>query len=170
MVYASDEFYLLCREPIPSAASYDGYPQFENGIGMVRDLMDDWKRLRRRLARRATNRTGPSATLVCGEMIADTLHSLAGAWATETGADMDLVTVPNSFFGPRVRVSGLLTGGDIMANAHRYTGEIVILPAVMLDKSGSRLLDGVTPVDLEQRLGKRVYFASLPVGGRSHRV
>ncbi len=51
LVYASDEFYLLCDEPVPSAAWYDGYPQYENGIGMVRDLVDDWRRLRRRLRR-----------------------------------------------------------------------------------------------------------------------
>ncbi len=160
VVYASDEFYLLCHEPIPSAASYDGYPQFENGIGMVRDLMDDWKRLRRRLQSRVTPRRGPKATLVCGEMIADTLHDLTGDWVAETGANVDLVTVPNRFFGSRVRVSGLLTGGDIIAHAHRYTGDLVILPSVMLDKTGSRLLDGVTPDELEQRLGKRVSFAA----------
>jgi putative radical SAM enzyme (TIGR03279 family) len=159
VVYASDEFYLLCHEPIPSTSSYDGYPQYENGIGMVRDLMDDWKRLRRRLARITPPRSGPSVTLVCGEMIADTLHDLTGAWATEAGARVDLVPVPNRFFGPRVRVSGLLTGGDIMANAHRFTGDVVILPSVMLDKTASRLLDGVTPTELEQRLGKPVYFA-----------
>lgn len=159
VVYASDEFYLLGHEPIPSTPSYDGYPQYENGIGMVRDLMDDWKRLRRRLQRTSSPRDGPSATLVCGEMIADTLDKLAGAWATETGAQFDLVPVPNSFFGSRVRVSGLLTGGDIIANAHRYTGDLVILPSVMLDKTGSRLLDGVTPTELEQCLNKPVYFA-----------
>jgi putative radical SAM enzyme (TIGR03279 family) len=160
VVYASDEFYLLGHEPIPSAASYDGYPQFENGIGMVRDLMDDWKRLQRRLRRRVAPRSGPRATLVCGEMIADTLQDLTDAWVAETGANVNLVTVPNQFFGSRVRVSGLLTGGDIIANAHRYDGDLVILPAVMLDKTGSRLLDGVTPVELEQHLGKRVSFAA----------
>ena len=46
-----------------------------------------------------------------------------------------------------------------MANAHRFTGDVVILPSVMLDKTGSRLLDGVTPTELEQSLGKPVYFA-----------
>jgi len=67
--------------------------------------------------------------------------------------------LPNTFFGPRVRVSGLLTGGEIIANAHRYAGEIVILPSVMLDKTGSRLLDGVTPAELTAQLNKPVYFA-----------
>ena len=160
LVYASDEFYLLCDEPVPSASSYDGYPQFENGIGMVRDLTDDWKRLRRRLLRRGPGeREGVSATLVCGEMIGDTLTDLAGKWRDLTGARADLAILSNRFFGPRVRVSGLLTGQDVVANAHRYTGDIVVLPSVMLDKTGTRLLDGYTPADLTEELGKPVCFA-----------
>jgi putative radical SAM enzyme (TIGR03279 family) len=159
VVYASDEFYLLCREPVPSTESYDGYPQYENGIGMVRDLVDDWKRLRRRLLRRGESRTGISASLVCGEMIGEALESVMRQWCEVTGAETDLVVVPNTFFGSRVRVSGLLTGGDIVANADRFTGDIVILPSVMLDKTGSRLLDGMTPAELHARLGKPVYFA-----------
>jgi putative radical SAM enzyme (TIGR03279 family) len=159
VVYASDEFYLLCGEPVPSAMSYDGYPQYENGIGMVRDLVDDWKRVRRRLTRHAFPRSGVKASLVCAEMIADTLAGLVADWNRQSGAAAELVVVPNAFFGPRVRVSGLLTGGDIIANRHRYTGDIVVLPAVMLDKTGTRLLDGVTPAELVARLGKPVYFA-----------
>jgi putative radical SAM enzyme (TIGR03279 family) len=159
VVYASDELYVLCGEPVPSAAAYDGYPQYENGIGMVRDLIDDWRRLRRRLARNPARRSGVRASLVCGEMIADTLDGLVVDWQRQTDAEAELVAVPNTFFGPRVRVSGLLTGGDIIANAHRYTGDVVILPSVMLDKTGTRLLDGATPAELVACLGKPVYFA-----------
>lgn len=162
LVYASDEFYLLCSEPVPSAASYDGYPQFENGIGMVRDLTDDWQRLERRLRRaipRDERGSGVSATLVCGEMIGDRLGDLAARWRDLTEARADLAVLSNGFFGPRVRVSGLLTGQDIIANAHRFSGDIVVLPAVMLDKTGTRLLDGLTPADVRERLGKPVCFA-----------
>ncbi|MBV9281647.1 MAG: DUF512 domain-containing protein, partial [Chloroflexi bacterium] len=160
LAYASDEFYLLCDEPVPSEASYDGYPQYENGIGMVRDLMEDWKRLRRRLTRSGVpRRTGVSATLVCGEMIAGALGRLVSSWRELTGVAAELVPLPNAFFGPRVRVSGLLTGQDILANAHRYRGEVVFLPSVMLDKTGDRLLDGFTPGDLAAELGKPVHFA-----------
>jgi putative radical SAM enzyme (TIGR03279 family) len=159
VVYASDEFYLLCAEPVPSARSYDGYPQYENGIGMVRDLVDDWQRLRRRLARNPASRRGVSASLVCGEMIAETLRGLVSEWSGVTGAEAAVVAVPNAFFGPRVRVSGLLTSGDIIASAERYSGDIVILPSVVLDKTGTRLLDGMTPAELVARLGQPVYFA-----------
>jgi NifB/MoaA-like Fe-S oxidoreductase len=159
LVYASDELYLLCDEPVPSAASYDGYPQYENGIGMVRDLVDDWKRLRRRLVRQG-ERPVPnvSATLLCGNMIAQSLGRLVDDWHQVTRVKAEVVTVPNRFFGPRVRVSGLLTAEDIVAGGP-YDGDILILPSVMLDKTGTRLLDDVTPAELAQRLGKPVYFA-----------
>jgi NifB/MoaA-like Fe-S oxidoreductase len=92
-------------------------------------------------------------------MIADLLGDLVGRWREVRGADADLVVVPNRFFGPRVRVSGLLTGQDILANAHRYRGDLLILPSVMLDKTGTRLLDGYTPAELSAQLGKPVAFA-----------
>lgn len=159
VVYASDEFYLLSGERVPAASSYDGYPQYENGIGMVRDLMDDWKRLRRRLAPGRRPRRELDVTLVSGEMIADALSGLSSEWSELTGTHAQLVTVCNEFFGPRVRVSGLLTGGDIIANAHRYPGDLVVLPSVMLDKTGTRTLDGISPIELETRIGKPVAFA-----------
>ncbi len=36
MFFAADEYYLLARRPFPSAPSYEGFPQHENGIGMAR--------------------------------------------------------------------------------------------------------------------------------------
>src|SRR5438270_9683563 len=123
---------------------------------MVRDLIDDWRRLRRRLLRSGPKPRGVSASLVCGEMIGDTLGGLLHEWSDLTTAEAVLVPISNRFFGPRVRVSGLLTGQDIIANAHRYTGDIIILPSVMLDKTGTRLLDGYTPDELAGRLGKPV--------------
>jgi putative radical SAM enzyme (TIGR03279 family) len=160
VVYASDELYLLCDEPVPSARSYDEYPQFENGIGMVRDLIDDFRRTQRRIARGEKRQAASTASLVCGDMIGGTLGRLIEEWRDLTGAVAQVVVVENEFFGPRVRVSGLLTGRDIVSNAHHYAGEVVILPAVMLDKTGTRLLDGMTPAELEEHLGKPVRFAA----------
>ena len=49
-VYPSDEWYLLAGRPIPSAAEYDHFGQLENGVGIVRQFLDDWDRIRARLA------------------------------------------------------------------------------------------------------------------------
>jgi putative radical SAM enzyme (TIGR03279 family) len=36
LVFASDEYFLMAGQPFPTADAYEGYPQHENGIGMVR--------------------------------------------------------------------------------------------------------------------------------------
>ncbi|HEV3312393.1 MAG TPA: DUF512 domain-containing protein [Chloroflexota bacterium] len=160
LVYASDELYLLAGVPFPGAKAYDGYPQYENGIGMVRDLLDDWNRTRRRIQVKPA-RIGGSANLVCGEMIAPVLEPIVNEWGGLRGIRAELTVLENTFFGPRVRVSGLLSARDILANRNRLRGDVVILPEVMLDKTGSRLLDNVTPAELESQLGRPVRFAGM---------
>jgi putative radical SAM enzyme (TIGR03279 family) len=58
LVYAADEYYLLAGEPFPSLEAYDGCPQHENGIGMVRTFEDE---VRAALAGRAVAPTGTRA-------------------------------------------------------------------------------------------------------------
>ncbi|MEA2096543.1 MAG: DUF512 domain-containing protein, partial [Candidatus Cloacimonadota bacterium] len=41
--YCSDEIYLLANQKIPLEDYYNGYPQLENGIGMIRLLLENWK-------------------------------------------------------------------------------------------------------------------------------
>src|SRR5699024_4493063 len=42
-VHASDEWYLLAGQPLPREERYDGYPQLENGVGMLRLLFQEVK-------------------------------------------------------------------------------------------------------------------------------
>ena len=36
MVFAADEYYLMAERPFPAQATYEGFPQHENGLGMAR--------------------------------------------------------------------------------------------------------------------------------------
>ena len=72
-VYASDEWYLLGRRPVPPADGYDGFSQLENGIGLVRLLLDDWSEL----SSQSSIFSGTPVTLVCGRLIAPVLEELA---------------------------------------------------------------------------------------------
>jgi len=182
-VYLADEYYLAAGVGVPGAAQYDGFAQYENGIGMVRWLLEDWRRARRGvgggamlgtqgLVRRSANRpsnggtltkppTVRRATFVCGTLIAPVLTRLAGELGDVTGVAADVVAVENRFFGPRVNVSGLLVSGDIEAALRgRELGELVVLPRYALDYSGSRFLDDRTPAELQRGLGAPVAFAS----------
>jgi NifB/MoaA-like Fe-S oxidoreductase len=69
----ADEYYLRAGKPIPPRARYDGFPQYQNGIGMVRDLMDQWKALQKRspVLDHPTH-----ITAICGELIAPVLEPI----------------------------------------------------------------------------------------------
>jgi putative radical SAM enzyme (TIGR03279 family) len=52
-VYASDELYVLAgRDDVPPRAAYDGFPVLTNGVGLLRSMLDDWRRLLDRLPAR----------------------------------------------------------------------------------------------------------------------
>lgn len=160
IVFPSDEFYLAAAARIPAARRYDGFPQWENGIGMVRTLIDDWRRLRRRIrAGRIDPEPLRSRPLVfaCGALIAPTLTRLAAELSAETGARIEVRPVPNRLFGDRVNVSGLIPGADFAdALAGLPPDSGIFLPRASLDYFGNRFLDDMTPAQLEQALARPI--------------
>jgi NifB/MoaA-like Fe-S oxidoreductase len=161
LVYLADEFYLLAGAPFPSGRSYDGYPQYENGIGMARTLLDEWTRARRRLAAAAGARPRRRAAVACGRLPSGLLRPIVDEM-NESGFDFTLVPVTNDFFGPSITVSGLLTAADVLAALDGSDFDVVFLPRYMLDMPGARTLDGVTPAEIKSRLGAEVVFTASP--------
>jgi NifB/MoaA-like Fe-S oxidoreductase len=159
IVHAADEFYLMTGEPVPSARQYDGYPQYENGIGMVRSLLDDWRRARRKLAAVPGIRPQRRAAIGCGHLAAGVLLPIVQE-LKELGFDVSLVPVRNDFFGPSITVSGLLTGSDVHSALSGSKYDVVFLPRYMLDTPGVRTLDGWTPDQIREDLGTEVVFTT----------
>ncbi len=161
LVYLADEFYLVAGARLPAASRYDGYPQYENGIGMTRALIDDWRRLRRRLTGEKRRWAAKRLTLACGTLVAPVLAQLAAEMTVLTGIDASVAPVENAFFGPRVTVSGLLTGRDIIDSLRgRELGDLLVLPRHALDHAGDLFLDDVTPAEVSAALSTPVAFAS----------
>ena len=162
LVFPSDEFYLAAEAQIPAARRYDEFPQWENGIGMTRTLIDDWRRTRRRLREgrfRIPEGAPRRVSLACGNLIAPTLRTLADEISAETGIDFDVIPVVNRLFGARVNVSGLIPGRDFAdALSQRELAERVFLPRASLDYFGRQFLDDTTPEQLERELGRPVEF------------
>ncbi len=144
-VHLADEFYLNARAPFPTAEWYDDYPQYENGIGMVRSFADEVASARERFdAAVAALPAGEQVTLVTGLMAATTL---AGALnALDAAGRVRLLAVPNRFFGGNVSVTGLLTGHDL-ADALRSDRErfgaptAYLVPDVIFNHDGLTLDD-----------------------------
>jgi putative radical SAM enzyme (TIGR03279 family) len=160
LVYASDEWYLMADLPIPPAGYYDDYPQLENGIGLTRQLLEDWAALDGRLRRRAW--AGGPIGIVCGMLIAPTLRTLLTPLSEQTGVPAVLLPVENRFFGAGVNVSGLLTGGDVVAALGGQTAGLsrLFLPRSMFNAEGVQTLDDWTLERIGQSLGTPAAYAS----------
>ena len=160
LVYASDEYYVMAGARIPAARHYGDYPQFENGVGMVRYLIEDWRRIKRRLSHGAgLQPMARSMTLVCGTLIAPVLAPLVAEFSEATGVEANLVPVTNRTYGASISCSGLLPARDILGALEGIPlGDLVVLPRYALDDGGACFLDDMTPEEIEQRLGHRTLY------------
>ena len=159
-VYPSDEWYLLAEGPFPGVAAYDGFPQIENGVGLVRQFLQDWFGVKRRILKGAGMPFSRHMTWATGRLFAPVLADAANWLRQVLDITVEVIPVPNRFFGETVTVAGLLTAEDVAAALQgRGLGECVVLPRAMLDHAGQVTLDGRTPEWLEAQLGVPVMFA-----------
>ena len=156
-IHASDEWYILAGEELPPEESYDGYLQLENGVGMLRLMMEEFEDAFAGL-------DVPGA--LNGRILKGTYSSVTGLIAypyvkkmaeriMERFPDIRIHIYPirNEFFGELITVTGLLTGQDILAQlAGQELGEKLILPENILRSGECVLLDDITVEDIEKAL------------------
>ena len=161
LVYPSDEFYLLADRPQPPGDIYEGYDQLENGVGLVRQFEDEWVEVAASLPRRVDKPT--RMLLACGTLAAAVLRPVAERLSQIENLTVELCPVTNEFFGEMVTVSGLLTGGDVVAELRKHgPADVVLLPKVMFDHSGTRTIDEWTTERIATELGATVALARMP--------
>ena len=152
--YLTDEWYLRLGKPVPPAAAYDGLDLRENGVGLVRALLSQWRQVEKQLAAL----DGPTQTWATGELMAPILARLAEKFAERTGIPAEVIPVPNRFFGETVTIAGLLAGQDVVATLReRRLGEVVVLPDGMFRGPEGQSLDEMRPEDLAQALNRPIY-------------
>jgi len=161
-IHGADELYLRAELALPPEEAYDDFEQVENGVGSVRwlergvrdeaDCLRAWSGLRIGVA------TGTSM----GRLMPAVLEAVAAA----SGAQLELIVLENSLFGPRVTTAGLLPGRAFVdALRHRNDLDLVLLPGEAVNESGLFLddlsLDALArEVPAELRLSKRFVDAA----------
>ena len=154
----ADEWFLRAGLSVPEAEYYDDFPQFDNGIGMLRSSIDDWVVYYSghlepiNQVTLALQTSGTTSILVTGEAFAPTLRQLAQE------LPLEVVAIKNEFFGGNVTVAGLLTAKDIveqLAESHLPQDTTVIIPDVIFNADGLTL-DDRRIEDIRQGLGCKV--------------
>lgn len=149
-VYLSDEFYLAANQPIPEYDLYDGFPQLENGIGLVRNFIHEWEQ---ESIVTTGYETPHHLAVLCGISAQKILQPLLDVVKIHN-LTISVIPVENEFFGKDITVSGLLTGQDIMSALSQVNGVKtgVIIPGAALRKGEAVFLDNMTLHELEQQL------------------
>ena len=159
MFFASDEFYVSSKTPLPNDEFYGEYTQIENGVGlltsfahefsfMLSTLEDDECKVKR------------SVSIGTGEASYEFICNLISK-LQEKCPDLDckVYKIKNKFFGGQVTVSGLLTGVDIAEQlSGADLGETLYLPRTSLRAEGDLFLCGMSPKELESKLGVEIIF------------
>lgn len=159
LIYASDEFYLLSGKEMPPEDYYEGYPQLENGVGMIRSDTEEFLECLENLPKMDYNR---KVTVATGFAAHGFITSLAAAAMEKyPRLTVNVFAVRNDFFGGSVTVSGLVTGGDIIAQLKGYDiGEMLLIPENMLRAEGDLFLDNVSLSQVSASLGVPVKVVS----------
>jgi len=161
-VYLSDEWYYTTGKPFPPSRHYGGFAQIENGVGMTRKLLDDWRREREALPH--VEAPAGRVAILTSAMAEPVIRRIARDITRRTGVETRVVPIPNQIFGPIVTVAGLIGGRDALDTIARelpdlVEGDLLLAPRVMLDNAGARFLDDVTLEEFRTAIRPRVVFA-----------
>jgi len=157
-IHLGDEFYIMAGLALPAEATYDGYLQLENGVGMTRMFMDDITKDIE--AFNALSIKPTKISLITGKLFEPILKSLMTKMEIKIqNLKLQVIGIENDFFGPKITVSGLLTGKDILHQVKGIDlGQYLYLPDNVLRNGENVLLDDTTVSDMEKALDTPVAF------------
>lgn len=153
--FLADEFYILANQPLPKNEEYEGYPQIENGIGMVRNFTEEfYKQLKTLLTKKPSLN---EISIVTGAIAYKFLKEINTTIEQNFGIKIHTYPIFNKFYGESITVTGLLTGGDIISQLKdKPLGKLLILPKSLLRNNDDILLDDTKVIDIQNALGVTV--------------
>ena len=150
--YVADEFFIKAGLPFPEYEYYGEFTQLEDGVGLCALLKHEfYESLEyfppKEYRRKVTIPTGKAAFALIREL-ADAAES------RYNGLKIDVLPIENNFFGEKITVTGLLTGGDIAEQLKdRENGDAVLICETTLRYEHYCFIDDMTPDAVSERLG-----------------
>lgn len=149
--FVADEFYLKAGLPIPDGEYYEGYPQIENGVGMLRSFEDDFMMGIEDAMPTENRHTYSIATATAAY---DLIKSCADKIMQKApNLTINVYKIINNFYGKSITVTGLLTGRDIFDQLKdKPLGDALFIPENALRQSDDDFLCGMKRCELEEKL------------------
>lgn len=146
-IFASDEFYLLAGQQLPSDEAYEGYQMLENGVGMIRDFLSSPVP-----ELPASIPTPKKVILATGKLFAPVLEKAVEALYNIENLNIEVRMMTNYTFGEVTTVTGLLAGKDFLQQIKAKEADLLLVSPNVLKFGTETMLDDVTLDDLRQQL------------------
>ena len=161
LFFCADEFYLKAGLPLPDEAYYEGYPQIENGVGMLRSLLEETTAAIAALPETGAQRAR-EVSVATGVAAYPYLLQISRTLMQKVrNLKINVYKMINRFFGENITVAGLLTGGDLRAQlAGKPLGQQLLLSANTLRAGEAVFLDDMRLEELAAALGVPVRAVS----------
>ena len=155
LFYAADEFYLKAELPLPSPDYYEGYPQLDNGVGMLTCMGEEFSDAMDYLTEDYDTSIVRNFSIATGraayDFISDITKTLCDACPGLSG---QVYQIENRFFGPEITVAGLICGCDLYEQLKdKPLGQRLYISSTMLRNGGDLFLDDVSLEELSEKLG-----------------
>ena len=160
-IWLADEWFLIAGLDLPSAADYEDYPQIGNGVGSIRQFIQQFETAFEKLQ---PMQVEPERKLVwvVGNAVEKAFEPIVQQLNQIPGLSVNMAAMCSRYWGQSITVTGLLTGQDLLeALQGRDLGDGILLPSVMLKQGEPRFLDDMTVEQLASLLKTRI----LPVSG-----
>ena len=156
-IFLSDEFYVMANKKLLDYDEYEGFIQFENGVGMIskleREIQDQLTTLSEEkinIKKKVSIATGHSAYEFICKMAKEIMDKCPNM-------EINVYKIINNFFGETITVSGLITATDIMDQLKGIDlGETLYIPRSMLKADEDIFLDNITLEELNNKMGIEV--------------
>lgn len=155
-VFLSDEFYLIANRQIQPYDNYEGFSQIENGVGIIALFNAELDASLERIEQ--YEEVSAEGTIVTGEYAMPILRKACDKIMDKLpGLNLNVIGIKNEFFGSSVKVSGLVTAGDIISQLKgKNISRNIFIPDNMLRRGDPVFLDDLTIEDIEKELGVKV--------------
>ena len=157
-VFLSDEFYCISGYDLPPEETYEGYPQLENGVGMIRQFEEECAEAYHDLSDdlRSTHPAQIRLVIPTGISAAPHIEKLCSAYSPDW-VHTEVIPVINHFFGETITVTGLIVGQDLLHALKGRQFDAVLISESMLRENTESFLDDMTLQEVINRIGKPVH-------------
>ncbi len=156
IIFAADELYIKAERELPNADYYEDFACLENGVGLISLLFDEFEFALEVIE--PDSGLERQKTIACGESVAPYLSELCQKLREKfPNVCVNVVPIVNDFFGSQINVTGLITGGDLIAQLKgKALGEEVLISCSMLRSGEEVFLDDITLSEASKSLGVKI--------------